>query len=726
MFRALCILSILCILVSGVSAQTVLDSQAGNGQSSEINFVAPDGSNNYESVDDIDVTGVINRVVVTGYMPNFTTWGFQGVWVRFYAHTASGPGALQAEYFVASGTAGLTFDTTGGTYFDVTLASGFAATGPHYLGVQPKVGWWNWNSANALRSSAYKRVNGGAWAPIANGLTFSVYGTASGPGRIDGLSSTSATRSGMVIVNGANLGSSGQLLIDGLAAPYASWTPTEIVAYVPEAARLGSMPVQAVTAGGASNTVFLTVTGRAAAGRLLWQLRMDAAYSKVRPVRAADGSVYAIDVAGRLYALAADGALRWIARGAGNKGLALAPDGTIYTGSENDVRAFAPDGALKWTFVQNPRAFILLGLTADRLGNVYGVASSGMGVFSLTPAGQERWRTPEPYNRPIVSYGALAIGMNGGVEQLYFYANARMRAVRTQDGGSVFTGGAARQPVVSPVDGTVHAGASAYSPAGQFLWSDAAGWSPSDPDVGSNGIHYYVNVGTDLAALSTGGSRLWSLTLPKSVFAPDVDPANSVVLVAGAGTTSGFAQGVSTASRTVSWEQTLPSQETSVFNPATGQFGFLQIPDTRAVFSGDGKAAYLVTAMGTGSGVRARSFFTAIDTTAGTAPPPAYTMRVASINLVASMTTPYVLVDATVRIVDQAGQPVIGATVNGRWRLPNGSTFNTTATTPASGVVVFSQGYSKGTYTFTVTGVSKPGSTFDSRNSVLSGTLRVR
>ena len=51
------------------------------------------------------------------------------------------------------------------------------------------------------------------------------------------------------------------------------------------------------------------------------------------------------------------------------------------------MKAFNPDGSLKWTFIQNPRAFIMLGLSVGPDGNIYGVGTQGMGVFSFTPQG---------------------------------------------------------------------------------------------------------------------------------------------------------------------------------------------------------------------------------------------------------------------------------------------------------------------------------------------------
>lgn len=134
----------------------------------------------------------------------------------------------------------------------------------------------------------------------------------------------------------------------------------------------------------------LTVTARQPSGRANWRFRMDGPYAQVRPVIAADGTVYAIDAFSHLYALAPDGALKWIASGAGNKGVAVGADGTVYVASEDFIKAFNPNGAAKWTFEQNPRAFICLGVSVGPDENIYSVGTQGMGVFSLTPQGMLR------------------------------------------------------------------------------------------------------------------------------------------------------------------------------------------------------------------------------------------------------------------------------------------------------------------------------------------------
>lgn len=172
------------------------------------------------------------------------------------------------------------------------------------------------------------------------------------PGQITALSATTLERSGYLEISGTNFGTDGSVLIDGLAAPVADWQSTKIVAYVPEAAQLASVPVQVRnTLGEMSNTLNLTVTARQPEGKVNWRFRQDGPYSKVRPVIGPDGTIYSIDAFSHLYALTPDGGLKWVVRGAGTKAVAVGPDGSVYTASESDIKAFNPDGSSKWTYV---------------------------------------------------------------------------------------------------------------------------------------------------------------------------------------------------------------------------------------------------------------------------------------------------------------------------------------------------------------------------------------
>ena len=117
---------------------------------------------------------------------------FKGVHVRFYAYNIDGtPGALQQEYFFTTG-------YNAGTV-DVTLSPPFAATGKHFLSVQPVIDGWYWWSANTNAPHGpnfYYRDNAAGdvvWQhdntvfyPNSD-VAFALYGTVSGAGQITSL-----------------------------------------------------------------------------------------------------------------------------------------------------------------------------------------------------------------------------------------------------------------------------------------------------------------------------------------------------------------------------------------------------------------------------------------------------------------------------------------------------------------------------------------------------------
>src|SRR4030095_10329083 len=204
-------------------ASELLFSQLSDGQSTygPSELWSP-SSINSEVADDFNVTGNIDRVFASGFI-----WGtvdFQGVYVRFYEYKTDGtPGLLQQEYFFNSG-----FNAGA---IDVTLSPPFAATGRHFLSVQPVINYWYWWSSqtNAPRGQAFYFRNLAAgqtiWqhgdnlnTDVNADVTFSLYGMPTGPGTISNLSVTTLERSGYLDIYGSNFGGSGQVLIGGLSA----------------------------------------------------------------------------------------------------------------------------------------------------------------------------------------------------------------------------------------------------------------------------------------------------------------------------------------------------------------------------------------------------------------------------------------------------------------------------------------------------------------------------
>lgn len=424
-------------------------------------------------------------------------------------------------------------------------------------------------------------------AVLASGLAGFSDVVAASP-QISSLSPATQTRSGRLRIFGAGFGSDGQVVVDGLQAPVADWADTQIVAYVPEGSTLGSVAVQVVSAGGTSNAVTLQVTARQADGRVKWRFQHSGSYTVVRPTVSPDGTIYTVDVAGRLYALAPDGALKWIVRGAGNKGVTVGLDGTVYTGSEDTIKAFNSDGTAKWTFVQNPRAFIFLGPNVGPDANLYGVATQGMGVLSLTPDGNVRWTDTELYSRLIVDYQEVVFGPNGSDQQLYFLANNHLRGLRL-DGSSVFsitTDG--NQPAVGP-DGTVYAtyaALGAYTPSGAVKWSffGVINNTATAPDVGTDGVVYFVHNLSTLYAVNPNGTEHWHVVVTDILQDPIVDPVNVMVAMGGKPNygLSGFFEAFDRASHAVLWRVNLADEN-----------GGQLVLDSRPRFSADGQTMYI-------------------------------------------------------------------------------------------------------------------------------------
>lgn len=135
------------------------------------------------------------------------------------------------------------------------------------------------------------------------------------------LSNTTLARSGRLLVRGSGFGTSqgsGRVEIAGLTAAVTRWADTQIAAYVPESAPTGADNVQVFAGGEGSNTVSLTVTLRPSPqGHLGWRFQADADYIQSRPAVGSDGTVYAIDVLGHLYALSPNGGLKWVFNASG-------------------------------------------------------------------------------------------------------------------------------------------------------------------------------------------------------------------------------------------------------------------------------------------------------------------------------------------------------------------------------------------------------------------------
>jgi hypothetical protein len=679
---------------------------------------------NREVADDFDLEAEITRITAGG-----TSVTPDGAFVRFFAGTPNGPGALLAEYYLDGGDPGLIVTGSDAARLDITLPEPFVASGHTYVSVQPVADgswfWWNADFSSISGTTGYTRTDGGSWSTVLD-VCFSLYGTLLGAGQIDSLGEATLPRSGFLEIFGSGLGSEGEVLVGGHPAITASWEDGRIAAYVPEAAGPGIVPVQVVHEGGASNTLDLEVTLREASGRQLWRLRMDTLYSQVRPVVGPDGTIYAVDVYDRLYAVSPDGALLWLVEQAGSKGVDVDAAGIIYTGNEDWIKAFNPDGTLRWTFDQNPRAFVLPDVAVGPDGNVYALASSGLGVFSLTPDGVLRWATPEPYDRLFVGYTEIVFGPGpDGRDQLYFSANSHTRAIRLEDGAEIFTIGTTGNPAVSPVDGTLHSAYVAYLPDGNLAWQFHE-FLNGTPAIGPSGIHYSTTsmVTARVYAVNIDGSERWSATTGESTYYVDVDPTESRLLLGTSGvlTSAPALLGVDTDDGAVLWRSELQVEDPHIPNPWTGGMGFHQFIDSRAAFQSDGSAAYSMTAIAPGGATTDRAFLYAFDIGPDT-PPPSGLLRSTRIDLRGRARGGTARLLGRIQVDDENGAPVAGAEVTVSWSLPDGGTEVQTATTTGSGQARIQMNGGSGTYVVTIVDIAKPGFAFDPDNSVLTKSI---
>lgn len=617
---------------------TLLDEQVRNSLTDTTASYLASNGNSLEALDDIDVTGQIARVYVQGTMSSFSSRNFLGVTVRFVEHQADGtPGAVQAEYFVPVGDANLSYDASSGAYLDVTLPTPFDATGRHFLSVQPHVDGWNWYSAAAQRSPMYYRIFGGAWNAVASGgLNFQVYGSGSGGGLavIDALSTTSTTRSGYFEVTGSSFGTDpGQLLIDGAPAHIADWATTKIVAYVPETTALGTVSVQVDNGNGLSNALSLDVSARPGAdGRVLWRLRMGSPYSHSRPVVGADGTVYHVDLYNRLYAVAADGGLKWVAREAGTKGIAIDSNGVIYTADEGiGAKAFNPDGSVRWHFTDNSQRNVFniqLGPDGNLFVTGLGVEELGtLSVYSLTTDGELRWNAGSYITarncRP--DYSEMEFGQVNGTDYLFTYSEHEIRSFRLSDGqpGNWFFYPGCGNPEISPVTGNIHASGYVYTLDGQEVANYAV--SPADLDNSGNVFGLAGTItNVDLRAFDANGNNFVSRTYGFGSRIVSVSNTDArVLLSAEDASRRHYVVGVEPQGGAQQWTVEFPYEETQIFNTWTNRYGFENFMYTLPGFTPDGNTSYFATAVLDGGLISERSYLYAVTVANGDVTDPA-------------------------------------------------------------------------------------------------------
>ena len=586
-----------------------------------------------ELADDFNINGTVSRVDVTGSTngPVAVTPSsshYHGVNVRFYAFGAdSKPGALQAEYFIPKNSPNLLFHSNGLGDLRVRLEPAFQATGRHFITVQPVIDpivipggggatqkwYWRGASAEPIRGERpYFRVNPAEpWnrSGINDGrydLAMRLWGTnvLVTPPVVTQISANNIAQAGRVKINGTNFGATqgtGFVRINGATAPVSKWTETEIVAYVSDASTLGAGNVEVVTQGGTSSGMPITVTARPPAnGRVKWRLQADAGAIFGRPAVAPDGTVYAVDQKGHLYAVSPEGGVKWIFTRdtVARQNVSVGADGTVYYAAGNELYAVNPNGTQKWALVNPDGGSVAAGPNVGPDGNVYAVfdnaQNTGLSHVVVSPNGQLLDNDPA-YFEPVGSAGGIREIVFGAPGQYYFVLN---NLDQNKSGFNFYALGGNflfvrpqyfGQPAVAP-DGTVYA----IDASTNYLLSAIDPVSGSVirtfgkrtmPDVGSDGNIYAVGDLNDLFSFAPSGAQRWIFDSVGILGDPIVSPNNEVVVVDSSDYAQpGIVQGVNAASGQLAWQVNFPAENGGYVRALS-----------RPRFSGDGSTVYYGT-----------------------------------------------------------------------------------------------------------------------------------
>lgn len=144
-------------------------------------YASTEPATDIEIADDFELFGSVRRIVATGYdCFNCLPPDVAGVYVRFYQWTPAGPGALDAEYFLADSDPGLIYSADGPATLDIELPSAFDAEGKHFVSVQLVLSgasswyWWitNHNDPNGSPALTRDRTAGrdAPWEGLQDGL----------------------------------------------------------------------------------------------------------------------------------------------------------------------------------------------------------------------------------------------------------------------------------------------------------------------------------------------------------------------------------------------------------------------------------------------------------------------------------------------------------------------------------------------------------------------------
>ncbi|MBN2465769.1 PQQ-like beta-propeller repeat protein [candidate division WOR-3 bacterium] len=278
-----------------------------------------------------------------------------------------------------------------------------------------------------------------------------------------------------------------------------------------------------------------TIIVRPADTMMIWRLQIkDGApednYSS--PAIASDGTIYVGSQDDYLYAVNYDGSLKWRFNTGGvvRSSPAIGADGTIYVGSySNSLYALNPaDGSVKWSFLTHGNITSSPAIAAD--GTII-FGSDDDTVYALNPDSTVKWK----FEAGQGVSSSPAIGTDGTI---YFGSNDDSLYALTADGGHKWTFPTGRDIVGSPAigpDGTVYFGSLdqylyAVDTSGSKKWDVLTnGQIRTSPAIGPDGTIYIGSSDNLLYAVNPDGSTKWRYVTSDDVKSSPTIAANGTI-----------------------------------------------------------------------------------------------------------------------------------------------------------------------------------------------------
>ena len=448
------------------------------------------------------------------------------------------------------------------------------------------------------------------------------------------------------------------------------------------------------------------------------------------------------------------GTVRWIGDGPSNYNAVGAVDinnngmmagsASLRSTSLNIVSVFRYEGAAGWRFIAGSSKYTAASSINNQGDIGYGELGAGLyldglGVYALGSLLD-----------PAVSGAGWAItGSGAKINDQRAVATVASNSKTGESGGVLLTPSGALPPPTAPANlqGVAHPGTRTepYNSI-NLTWENTSsltrGYELQRRAVGTNDwtslaltppgtatSHTDTTVGVGItyeyrvAAVGLGGNSPWSNIATVTAPATPLDttpPSVSILSPANGASVSGTVTVSAQATDNVGVEYL----EISFWNQYTGQQVILGSVANAGTLSVNWNTNGLTPAAYT---VRAYAYDTLgnwsqaeISVNVASA---ANSLKVSSISLSGRTSGSTASITGDVIVKDSRGQAVSNASVAIRWTLPNGTTRTATGSTGSTGRARFTVSGPRGTYTLTVTGVTKAGYVFDAAGSVLTKSI---